>query len=156
MSARAGVKPPSLARQRGVAAVEFGLVCLVFLTLLIGIMEMGRLLFYWNTAAEATRWGARLAVVCDLNDSIIKEKMQAMLPLLRSTDISVSYSPSTCAVDAATARASCESVTVEISPTVVINTFIPMLTASLTLPPFVTTLPRESMDSAIEVNPVCR
>ena len=155
MSARVGARPASRARQRGAAAVEFGLICMVFLTLLIGIMEMGRLLFYWNSAAEATRWGARLAVVCDLNDSIIKEKMRAMLPLLNTADISVSYSPSTCAADAATARATCESVTVQINPTVVVNTLTPMLTASLTLPPFVTTLPRESMDSAIDVNPVC-
>ncbi len=149
-------RPTATSKQLGAAAVEFSLVALIFFTLLIGIMEMGRLLFYWNAAAEATRWGARLAVVCDLNDSIIKEKMLVMLPILKTTDISVSYSPSTCDSDAATARASCESVTVEISPTVVVKTFIPTLSALLTLPPFVTTLPRESMDSAIEVNPVCR
>jgi len=156
MKTRADTMPASRARQRGAAAVEFALVCMVFLTLLIGIMEMGRLLFYWNAAAEATRWGARLAVVCDLNDGIIKEKMRVMLPILKTSDISVSYFPATCASDAATARASCESVTVEISPTVVVKTFIPTLAASLTLPPFVTTLPRESMDSATEANPVCK
>ena len=54
------------------AAVEFALVAALFFTLLIGIMEMGRVLFYWNSAAEATRLGARLAVVCDLNDTTIK------------------------------------------------------------------------------------
>lgn len=145
-----------LRRQAGVAAVEFALVCMVFLVLLFGIMEMGRLLFYWNTAAEATRWGARLAVVCDFNDSIIKEKMQFMLPLLRSSDIQVTYDPPACASDASTARASCQSVTVEIQPTVTVQTFIPTLPISLVLPPFVTTLPRESMDSATETNPVCK
>lgn len=149
-------RPAATNMQLGAAAVEFALVSLVFFTLLIGIMEMSRLLFYWNAAAEATRWGARLAVVCDLNDSIIREKMRVMLPILKTTDISVSYSPSTCDSDAATARASCESVTVEIKPTVVVKTLIPTLAASLTLPPFVTTLPRESMDSATEVNPVCK
>lgn len=40
--------------QRGVAAVEFALVAGIFFSLLIGIMEMGRVLFYWNTATEAT------------------------------------------------------------------------------------------------------
>lgn len=145
-----------IARQGGAAAVEFALVCLVFFTLLIGIMEMGRLLFYWNAAAEATRWGARLAVVCDFNDSIIKDKMRVMLPLLKTSDIAVTYEPATCASDAATARASCQSVTVEIMPTAVVKTFIPTLAMSLSLPPFITTLPRESMDSAAEVNPVCK
>jgi Flp pilus assembly protein TadG len=156
MNGRAGKGNPWLRRQAGAAAVEFALVCMVFLVLLIGIMEMGRLLFYWNAAAEATRWGARLAVVCDFNDSIIKDKMQAMLPLLKTTDIAVTYEPATCASDAATARASCQSVTVEIRPTVVVKTFIPTLAMSLTMPPFVTTLPRESMDSATEANPVCK
>lgn len=148
--------PPTAARRQiGAAAVEFALVSLVFFTILIGIMEMGRLLFYWNAAAEATRWGARLAVVCDFNDSVIQQKMKVMLPLLKSSDISVTYEPATCASDAATARASCESVTVGINPTVVVNTFIPLLATSLTLPPFSTTLPRESMDSVAGVNPVC-
>jgi len=155
MKPHAHMKPAARTRQRGAAAVEFALVCLVFLTLLIGIMEMGRLLFYWNAAAEATRWGARLAVVCDFNDSIIKDKMQVVLPILKATDISVSYEPSSCASDAATARASCQSVTVEIKPTVVVKTFIPTLAMSLTMPPFVTTLPRESMDSVTNTNPVC-
>jgi len=72
MKTRADTMPGSRARQRGAAAVEFALVCMVFLTLLIGIMEMGRLLFYWNAAAEATRWGPRRAVGCDPNDGIIQ------------------------------------------------------------------------------------
>lgn len=156
MNTHTGAGKPGLAGQAGAAAVEFALVCLVFLVLLIGIMEMGRLLFYWNAAAEATRWGARLAVVCDFDDSVIKDKMRAMLPLLKTTDIAVSYVPASCASDAATARASCESVTVEINPTVVVKTFIPTLAMSLTMPPFVTTLPRESMDSAAGANPVCQ
>jgi len=50
--------------QRGAAAVEFALVAIVFFMLLIGIVEMGRVLFTWNAAAEATRYGARVAVVC--------------------------------------------------------------------------------------------
>src|SRR3954452_7753274 len=55
--------------QAGVAAIEFALVASLFFTVLLGIMEMGRVLFYWNSAAEATRLGARIAVVCDLNDA---------------------------------------------------------------------------------------
>ncbi len=47
-------RPPAR-RQKGVAALEFALIASVFFTLLIGVMEMGRVLFYFNTAAEATR-----------------------------------------------------------------------------------------------------
>lgn len=142
-------------RQSGSAAVEFALVAAVFFTLLIGIMEMGRLLFYWNAAAEATRWGARLAVVCDLNAGAVTDKMSFMLPMLKTTDIDVSYEPPSCASDAATARATCQSVTVAIKPTVSVNTFIPWVPMTLTLPPFTTTLTRESMNSASGGNPVC-
>ena len=40
--------------QRGVAAVEFALIASILFTALIGAMEMSRVLFYWNTAAEAS------------------------------------------------------------------------------------------------------
>ena len=69
-------------RQRGVAAVEFALVASLLFTLLFGVMEMGRVLFYWNTATEATRLGARLAVVCGKDAAVIKSRMGAMLGIL--------------------------------------------------------------------------
>lgn len=50
-------------RQRGAAAVEFALIALVFFTLLLGIIEFGRLLYLWNTTQEVTRYAAREAVV---------------------------------------------------------------------------------------------
>ena len=137
--------------QRGVAAVEFALVSFVFFTLLIGLMEMGRLLFYWNSAAEATRWGARIAVVCDLNDADIKSRMQMILPLLPENKITVSYEPAGCNAD------TCESVTVSVASGVSVATAIPFVPLSLALPPFSTTLPRESMRSTFggQANPVC-
>ena len=52
-------------RSTGTTMVEFAFVAVVFFMLLLGIMDFGRMLFIWNAAAEATRWGARLAVVCD-------------------------------------------------------------------------------------------
>lgn len=138
-------------RQRGIAAVEFALVAALFFTILIGTMEMGRILFYWNSAAEATRLGARIAVVCDLNDADIKTRMQTMLSILPANKITISYLPSGCTVN------TCDSVTVSILPSVPVATFIPYVPLSLTLPPFSTTLPRESMLSTVggQANPVC-
>ncbi|HWI15336.1 MAG TPA: TadE family protein, partial [Burkholderiales bacterium] len=69
-------------RQRGGTAVEFAIVSVVFFSLLIGCMELGRVLFYWNSAAEATRLGARMAVVCDKNAAAIKQRMREMLNLV--------------------------------------------------------------------------
>jgi Flp pilus assembly protein TadG len=142
---------PLRRRQGGVAAVEFALIASLFFTLLIGIMEMGRVLFYWNSAAEATRLGARLAVVCDLDDTTIKSRMRTMLSILKTTDIKIVYEPASCNVN------TCDSVTVSIQPTVRVATFIPYVPLSLTLPPFSTKLPRESMLSTVggQANPVC-
>lgn len=137
--------------QAGMAIIEFALIASVFFILLIGIMEMGRMLFYWNSAAEATRLGARIAVVCDLGDADIKAKMQSMLAILSPGDINIDYQPAGCSVN------TCESVTVSIVAGVAVATFIPYVPLALTLPPFSTTLPRESMQSTFggAANPVC-
>ncbi|MDB5764989.1 MAG: Flp pilus assembly protein TadG [Herminiimonas sp.] len=138
-------------RQRGVAAVEFALVSSLFFTLLIGMMEMGRMMFYWNSAAEATRFGARMAVVCDLNDADIKAQIQMRLPILPIDKIGISYQPAGCNVD------TCQYVSVSILGGVSIATAIPFVPLTLSLPPFSTTLPRESMRSTVTgtANPVC-
>lgn len=135
--------------QCGAAVVEFALVAAFFFTLLIGIMEMGRILFYWNTAAEVTRLGARMAVVCSQADADgIKSKMVALLPTLAVGDIDINYQPAGCT------SASCEWITASIAPSTPIDTFIPFVPLSLTMPAFSTTLSRESMDSS-GPNPVC-
>jgi Flp pilus assembly protein TadG len=137
-------------RQRGAAAVEFALVAIVFFMLLIGIVEMGRVLFTWNAAVEATRYGARVAVVCGLNDAAILSRMQRIMPSLTATNVTVSYTPGGCAVS------TCQSVSVS-TQNVAVTTLIPISGTVLAVPPFATTLPRESMLNAIDgyANPVC-
>lgn len=56
-------------KQSGVAAVEFALVAMLFFVLLFGIIEMGRLLYVWNTVQEVTRRAAREAVVTDFSNA---------------------------------------------------------------------------------------
>ncbi|WP_256081697.1 TadE/TadG family type IV pilus assembly protein [Massilia sp. YIM B04103] len=56
-------RPVALQRQRGAAAVEFGLLCLIFLTIVLGILELGRMLYLYNTMQEVSRRGAREAVI---------------------------------------------------------------------------------------------
>ena len=138
--------------QRGVAAVEFALVAGIFFMFLIGAMEMGRVLFYWNTTAEATRLGARIAVVCNKDANQIYTKMNALFPTIATADIDVTYLPGGCTVD------TCESVTVAIKPDKKIPTFIPYVALKLILPPFTTTLSRESMQSTFDgtANPICQ
>ena len=140
------------ASSRGAAAVEFALVSLVFFTVLIGAIEMARLLYYWNSAAEVTRLGARLAVVCDLNDGDIKARMRDLLPMLTDATITVTYAPAGCDVN------SCQSASVSIAAATPIETYIPFVPLSILMPAFATTLPRESMQSTFAgvSNPVCQ
>lgn len=133
-------------RQAGVAAVEFALVSVVFFMILFGALEMGRLLWTWNAAAEATRLGARMAVVCDINEPNIVARMRERLPALAATNVTLVYIPSGCT------DANCQSVRVQLSG-YTHQAIIPFAPLSITIPPFQTTLPREFMQSA--GNPAC-
>jgi Flp pilus assembly protein TadG len=135
--------------QAGTTAVEFGIVSALFFTLLIGVMEMGRMLFYWNSAAEATRLGARMAVVCDIGDADIKARMRQMFSSLPADHIDIAYQPSGCTID------TCQTVTVSIAPGVSFTPMIPFLSLSVSMPSFSTTLPRESLTSEGGTSPVC-
>jgi len=140
-------------RQRGAAAVELALISIIFVTLLMAIIEFGRWMYTLEMVAEATRTGARMAVVCDINDSTIKAEMQARVPQLSLSDaqISLQYFPAGCS------QSNCLGVQVGITGAT-FTPAIPFLMAAFPIPPFSTTLPRESLESvnaAGEVNPVC-
>jgi Flp pilus assembly protein TadG len=128
---------------------------MIFFVLLIGIFEFGRVMFTWNSAVEATRRGARLAVVCDLDSAEIKTRMQNILPVIADGDIQITYLPGGCDVN------SCESVTVSILPgnqtAGAFQYYIPLLNSSWKIPEFSTTLTRESLSSGsgADANPDC-
>ena len=138
-------------RQAGVAAVEFALVAALFFTILLGAIEMARLLWTWNAAGEATRLGARLAIVCDKNDPIIKARMQQMLPALLPANVTIDYLDPGNAPNSCTA-ATCKSVRVTLAGYTHVP-IIPFVPLSIPIPPVQTTLPKEFMQSA--GNPVC-
>jgi Flp pilus assembly protein TadG len=139
--------------------VEFAIVVTVFLTLLLGIMDFGRMLFQWNAAAEATRWGARVAVVCDkLTPNQIREKMQRILPELTDANIVITYYDPEGTPNNGCDKATCKGVEVRLAN----FTFTPispfMNFGMTTVPPFATYLTRESMEAvnaAGDQNPAC-
>lgn len=133
-------------KQRGVAAVEFALIAMVFFTLLLGILEFGRVLFTWNSAVETTRYGARVAVVCDKDSSAILTSMQRIMPNITPTNLAVTYEPPSCL------QSTCERVKVKLQG-LSVTPVIPFLNVTLTVPPFETSLLRESLSSTS--NPVC-
>ena len=147
--------PRLASAQRGGAAIEFALVSSLLFTVLFGIMEMGRLLWTWNAAVEATRLGARLAVVCDVNRSMgapIKTRMRAMLPALANANITIEYMNPVDTVDPACTNDDCKAARVRLSG-LTYTTILPFVPLSLTLPAFSTTLRKEFMSSAS--NEVC-
>lgn len=126
--------------QQGVAAVEFAIVAVILFTLLFGIMEMGRVLFMMNAATEATRLGARIAVVCDKNAAAIKTRMADIAGFLTSTHINVEYDPAACDID------TCRYITVSVTG-LNVQSIVPLIPINFQMPAFSTTLPRESMNS---------
>jgi len=54
--------------QRGVTTTEFAIIGAALFTILCAVIELGRALFVMNALTEATRRGARMAVVCPVGD----------------------------------------------------------------------------------------
>ena len=140
-------------RQLGATAVEFALVFIIFLAFLLGILDFSRMLFTWSAANEATRAGARFAVVCDDTEKSaqVLAKMQQLLPQIQT--INLAWTPSGC--NAAT----CEGVTLTItklnyqwiSPIAGLAKLSP-----IPMPTFSTHLPREIMRQDLRsVDTIC-
>jgi len=88
-------------KQRGATVIEFALVLVMFLAVMLGILDFGRMLFTWSAANEAARAGARYAAVCDntADAGLVLAKMQALLPQVQTANIGwdpPGCSPTTC------------------------------------------------------------
>lgn len=57
----------SIKQQSGAETLEFMVVFGLFMMLIITVFDFGRALFVWNALTEATRRGARMAIVCPNN-----------------------------------------------------------------------------------------
>lgn len=57
------IRRPSSKRRRGQSLVEFALVLPIFLLLLFGLIDAGRLVYQHSVLSQAAREGARLAAV---------------------------------------------------------------------------------------------
>jgi len=88
-------------RQQGIATVEVAIIGLLMMVTLFSVLEVGRMLFVFNALKEATRRGARVAAVCQVNDSGIAEvavfnpsgggATSGLLAGLTTADVNVEY-----------------------------------------------------------------
>jgi hypothetical protein len=65
-----------LVRQRGTAIVEMALALPLFLLVVLGTMEMARMMYLWNTLQEVSRRAARAAAVTDFSDSAAMQQLR--------------------------------------------------------------------------------
>ncbi|NPC55467.1 TadE/TadG family type IV pilus assembly protein [Caenimonas soli] len=138
-------------KQSGATIVEFMLVLLLFLMFTFGILDFARMLFTWNAANEATRAGARYAVVCDPTggEADVLATMQGVLPDIST--ISVVWTPPSC--DPTT----CIGVTVSITG-LNFQWIAPMPGSAsklIPMPQFSTFLTREVMRQDPNSNAIC-
>jgi Flp pilus assembly protein TadG len=133
------------AAQRGSVAVEMALVMLMFITLVLGTIDIGRWLYALTATQEAAREGARVAAVCNLNSSAINTHMHPSLVTVTTGTSTVTYVPGGCCAKEATCLPVCTGVTVTLTGYQVprVALFLP----TMTIPTVTTYLPRESLDS---------
>ena len=140
-------KPPKFFL--GLVTVEFTLIATIFFFVFFAIIGIAHLIYVYNATVNATRLGARLAVVCDISAATnIKTKMIANVSGLVASNINLLYNPTGCS------SLTCQSVTVSVSDfTVAIAGPSSFPLGNITIPGFSTTLVRESMNSTN--NSVC-
>jgi hypothetical protein len=160
--------------ERGAAVAEFAVACLFFFTMLIGIIEFGRLLYTHNALTDAARRGARYAslhaenVACVQNIVIYGEKhvdsscapnagASPLVNGITSATIAVTYTGADLDNDPD------DDVPIDTdygtnlgSATVSINSFtfnlgIPLLNINITLPSYTTTVTAESAGNEPDV-----
>ena len=140
-------------RQNGLATVEFALVAFVLFMLMFGVIEIGRGFFVVSALDEATRRGARMAVVCPINDPAIFQAAafnSAVIPDLDASDISVEYLDGSGGLVATPAVATGFRLIRYVRVRVVgyqHRLLIPLISpiAPFFMPEFATVLPRESL-----------
>ena len=139
--------------------LEFAIVAVLFFSLLLGIMDFGRILFTWNAAAEATRLGARIAVVCDkLTPNQVRDRMKKILPQLTDANIVINYYNPPGTVNNTCTKDTCKAVEVSLTGVTFdpVSPFLPF--DVIGAHDFRTYLLRESMEAtnaAGDQNPVC-
>jgi Flp pilus assembly protein TadG len=73
------------ADDRGQSLVEFGLVAFILVMLLLGVVEIGRMVLVYTTVANATRAGARYAIVHGTDNLATVDQIKTVVKNFLST-----------------------------------------------------------------------
>jgi hypothetical protein len=143
----------SIHKQKGAETVEFAMIALLFFALLFAVIEFSRALFVWNALTEATRRGARMAVICPYQSTIPKQVaiFDVIAGSLGSSPIIAGLTPDMVNVrylnEAGAVEADQSLIRfAEVTITGYVHTLlIPLWGSSFAAPEFKTTLPAESL-----------
>jgi hypothetical protein len=144
-------------KERGAALVEFSLVLMIFLTFFLGMLDFARMLWTWNAANEATRWGARISVVCNRGAAAVLTNMQKFVPQLVAANLQIDWYDGAGNVSATCDSTNCAGVNVRITGLNYqwISPIGFATHAAIPMPGFSTYLPREIMGQDPNSNSVC-
>jgi len=140
--------------QAGVTTVEFAVIGTLLMVVVFGIIEFGRALFVMNALTEATRRGARMAVVCPVGDpkpastSVFDSGAgnSAVVSGLTTGNVQVQYLDTAGGVIAAPAASFSSIRYVRVSIVGFTQTLlIPLNVVAIPMSGFSVTLPRESL-----------
>lgn len=154
-------------KQKGAETVEFAMIALLLFAVLFAIIEFSRALFVWNALAEATRRGARMAVVCPYQNPVPNNSPIKQVAIFGNKTSSLANSPIIAGLTPAMLKVrylneaggsetdqtliKFTEVSIDVSPTTGYKhtLLIPLWGRSLTFSPatvaFTTTLPTESL-----------
>lgn len=85
----------TLRRRRGAAAVEFAIVLPLFILMIVGILEFGRMIMVQNVLTNAAREGARLACIDGSTEATVQAAVTTFLINASVTGVTVTCTPST-------------------------------------------------------------
>ena len=151
---------PTRRQQSGLAVVEFAIVASLALILIFAVLEIARAFFVANALTEATRRGARMAVVCPVNDTAIAQVATFNVPGagnvspvvngLDTGDIVLRYlDRDGVEIEDPDPDVSATFLRIRYIQVSVVNfeheLIIPFFNLTFTMPEFTTTLPRESL-----------
>lgn len=77
---------------RGQSLVEFALIFPIFILVLVGLFDLGRAVFAYNTISNASRESVRVAIVNQTTADVQGEALKQAVSLgLSPTDVTISY-----------------------------------------------------------------
>ncbi|WP_164103200.1 TadE/TadG family type IV pilus assembly protein [Candidatus Laterigemmans baculatus] len=80
-------------RRRGAAAVEFALIAPLMLLFTFGMIESARLMMVKNAAVQATREGARMAVLPSATEAGVRKRVMEELSLMSVEAATIELEP---------------------------------------------------------------